>query len=252
MTDDKNNKDGRLEDPKGSDGTLKVEDNNQDIQSASDIDNESTHPFYSDTLDSDSQAGVQVDSNPTDKTDPPEDELSAREGASEEGWGNPSESPTQEEDSEEPKTSKKKGGKKEKTPKAAAAKTAKKPKVKKAKKDKPASNTDNPVGFYWLWFALTVAFLGFVDAVAYKQAGPDSFLFIGVFDGLGLLLLSVPLALIGGSRKFQYSLTDIFLALAAFFAVLSCLAILTCQAQYYGASAKVAALITSVTTTFYV
>lgn len=242
MTDNKNNKDDRLEDPKGSDGKHVVENQGGASQAGGEtLQGQAPEPFFSDNTNPDSSSGGNVDLSTASNDDTPpglDSGLIAQ--------------PTQEGDSEEPKTSKKKGGKKEKTPKAAAAKTAKKPKVKKAKKDKPASNTDNPVGFYWLWFALTVAFLGFVDAVAYKQAGPDSFLFIGVFDGLGLLLLSVPLALIGGSRKFQYSLTDIFLALAAFFAVLSCLAILTCQAQYYGASAKVAALITSVTTTFYV
>lgn len=137
-----------------------------------------------------------------------------------------------------------KKAKKEKAPKAAKApRAAKAPKEKKEKAPKvkaPKGEITDKGAARGVW-CLLIVFLLFIvagNAIAFMQAGAACLMFLIIFDVLGLLLLLVPFMMLKGLRKQPLSLFDTFLALAAAFAIVSCMFILAAQASSYGKAIK--------------
>lgn len=132
--------------------------------------------------------------------------------------------------------------KKGKKGKASKAKKEKAPKAPKAKKEKaPKSDVmhGSPKPFVVLGAVFLLGILA-ANALAFMTAGAASVMFLACFDALGLLLLAIPALLIKQLRTRSVGLFDMFLALAAAFAIMAAMALLAQQAKNYGASSKVA------------
>ncbi len=160
-------------------------------------------------------------------------------GASESEAANPfgelpasnTETPAEDASPTENKKGKKGKAKKEKAPKA--------PKVKKEKAPKSDVMYGSPKPFVVLGAVFLLGIL-VANAVAFMTAGAASIMFLACFDVLGLLLLAIPALLIKQLRTRAVGLFDMFLALAAAFAIMAAMALLAQQAKNYGASSKVA------------
>ena len=135
---------------------------------------------------------------------------------------------------EEDKKSGKKGkkAKKEKAPKAKKEKAPKAPKVKGEIVDKGAARAVRLLGL------LLIIGIAIANVVAFITAGASCVTFLILFDILGLIALLVPFFLLRRLHSEPLSLFDMFLALAAIFSVVSCMAILAYQAKTYGSSFK--------------
>ncbi len=138
---------------------------------------------------------------------------------------------------EEDKKSGKKGkkAKKEKAPKAKKEKAPKEPKAPKVKGeivDKGAARAVRLLGL------LLIIGIAIANVVAFITAGASCVTFLILFDILGLIALLVPFFLLRRLHSEPLSLFDTFLALAAIFSVVSCMAILAYQAKTYGSSFK--------------
>lgn len=130
-------------------------------------------------------------------------------------------------------------GKKGKKGKAPKAKKEKAPKAKKEKAPKSDVMYGSPKPFVVLGAVFLVGIL-VANVLALITAGAGAMMFLACFDVLGLLLLAVPALLIKQLRTRSVGLFDMFLALAAAFAIMGAMAVLAQQAQNYGASSKVA------------
>ncbi len=189
--------------------------------------------FDSDSLDADSTSSSESQSLETLSEDP-----FGGFGASEADGDNPfgaQELP--EADVSEPAVGKK--GKKGKAPKAKKEKAPKAPKVKKEKAPKSDVMYGSPKPFVVLGAVFLLGIL-VANALAFMTAGAGAIMFLACFDVLGLLLLAVPALLIKQLRTRAVGLFDMFLALAAAFAIMAAMALLAQQAKNYGASSKVA------------
>ena len=126
------------------------------------------------------------------------------------------------------------------------AKKEKAPKVKKAKKEPKEKAPKGPivdkaagVGVRILFVLLLVGLI-LANVAAFIIAGVACVTFLIIFDLLGLFALLVPVLMLSALRKKPLSVFDTFLALAAIFAVVACMAILAGQAVSYGSSIKAA------------
>ncbi len=138
---------------------------------------------------------------------------------------------------QEDKKSGKKGkkAKKEKAPKAKKEKAPKEPKAPKVKGeivDKGAARAVRLLGL------LLIIGIAIANVVAFITAGASCVTFLILFDILGLIALLVPFFLLRRLHSEPLSLFDTFLALAAIFSVVSCMAILAYQSKTYGTSFK--------------
>lgn len=141
---------------------------------------------------------------------------------------------------EEGKGKKGKKAKKEKAPKVKTEKVkkVKTPKVKEPKgdiKDKGAARCVYLLGLIFLLFIIAG------NVMAFMAAGAACITFLVIFDVLGLFLLLVPCFMLKALRKAPLDLFDTFLALAAAFAIVSCMIVLALQAATYGKAIKAAA-----------
>jgi hypothetical protein len=142
---------------------------------------------------------------------------------------------------EEPTGKKGKKGKKGKGAKAKKEKAPKAAKVKKEKEKKPKSDyTESPMPIFVLIGVLIFALL-VANIAAFVIAGASCVTYLIVLDGLGLLMLLIPVMLLSGLRKKPIELFDFFLALAAIFSIAATLFVISGQARDYGASSKVSA-----------
>lgn len=132
-----------------------------------------------------------------------------------------------------------KKGKKGKASKAKKEKTPKAPKAKKEKAPKSDVMYGSPKPFVVLGAVFLLGILA-ANVVAFMTAGGGAMMFLACFDALGLLLLAIPALLIKHLRTRSVGLFDMFLALAAAFAIMGAMAVLAQQAKNYGASSKVA------------
>ncbi len=130
----------------------------------------------------------------------------------------------------EPKVKKEKI-KKEKAPKTKAPK----PKKEKAAK-RPYAASPAP---FFLLLALLLALLVGANVIAFMTAGAASATYLIILDVLGLVMLLIPILLLKELRRRPVGIFDVFMAFAAIFSVVSVLLIVTGQAKYFGASAKV-------------
>ena len=156
------------------------------------------------------------------------DPVSASAGAADDAQGVP-----QEEDKKSGKKGKK--AKKEKAPKAKKEKAPKEPKAPKVKGeivDKGAARAVRLLGL------LLIIGIAIANVVAFITAGASCVTFLILFDILGLIALLVPFFLLRRLHSEPLSLFDTFLALAAIFSVVSCMAILAYQAKTYVSSFK--------------
>ena len=85
---------------------------------------------------------------------------------------------------------------------------------------------------------LLIIGIAIANVVAFITAGASCVTFLILFDILGLIALLVPFFLLRRLHSEPLSLFDTFLALAAIFSVVSCMAILAYQAKTYGTSFK--------------
>lgn len=193
--------------------------------------------FDSDSLDADSTSSSESQSLETLSEDP-----FGGFGASAPDGDNPfgelpaSDAETTAEDASPTENKKGKKGKKGKAPKA---KKEKAPKAKKEKAPKSDVMYGSPKPFVVLGAVFLLGILA-ANALAFMAAGAASVMFLACFDVLGLLLLAVPALLIKQLRTRAVGLFDMFLALAAAFAIMAAMALLAQQAKNYGASSKVA------------
>ncbi|MBQ4080427.1 MAG: hypothetical protein II596_07080, partial [Thermoguttaceae bacterium] len=144
------------------------------------------------------------------------DPVSASAGVADDAQGGP-----QEEDKKSGKKGKK--AKKEKAPKAKKEKAPKEPKAPKVKGeivDKGAARAVRLLGL------LLIIGIAIANVVAFITAGASCVTFLILFDILGLIALLVPSFLLRRLHSEPLSLFDTFLALAAIFSVVSCMAIL--------------------------
>lgn len=196
--------------------------------------------FDSDSLDADSTSSSESQSLETLSEDP-----FGGFGASAPDGDNPfgelpaSDAETTAEDALPTENKKGKKGKKGKAPKAKKEKAPKAPKAKKEKAPKSDVMYGSPKPFVVLGAVFLLGILA-ANALAFMAAGAASVMFLACFDVLGLLLLAVPALLIKQLRTRAVGLFDMFLALAAAFAIMAAMALLAQQAKNYGASSKVA------------
>ena len=141
---------------------------------------------------------------------------------------------------EDAKGKKGKKAKKEKKAKPAKASAKKDKPAKKEKAPKVKSEYVSSPAPVFLFGAILLAFIGVVNAVAYSIGGSASFVFLGIFDALGLVMLLVPGMLLKLLRQRRIELFDMFLALGAVLSVASVMVLFAYWAKTYSGTTKVA------------
>ena len=150
---------------------------------------------------------------------------------------------SQEEDAKGKKGKKAKKEKKAKPAKADAKKSAKKEKpAKKEKAPKTKSEYVSSPAPVFLFGSLILALLGVVNGVAYSIGGASSYVFLGIFDALGLVAMLVPGMLLKLLRQRRIEIYDMFLALGAVFSVASVMVLFAYWAKTYSGTTKVVAV----------
>lgn len=176
------------------------------------------------------------ESNPFNKTD---ESIPLSDGFGANGGVSLDKAPGVSLDKDDIKGKKNKKAKKDKAPKVKLekGKKEKEPKAKEPKaevKDKSSARGIYLLGLIFLLFIIAG------NAAAFMAAGAACITFLAIFDVLGLFLLLIPFLMLKALRKAPLDLFDTFLALAAAFAIISCMFILAMQASNYGKAIKAA------------